>query len=263
MSSSDQSLHGSQTAEDDAEIQRRVSDFRDDFDRRLVALQENVSTHAMRMEIHIQKLLQKMLEGFRLRIEDSREKFNEFVRLVDVMFSDIRKGALICISTSLKTVSRAPVSRKDRTTLWELRQKWHASLGPQLTHQIVAAGETSLFGSFSPGRPDDSQKVAAQCQTLIHSIWSLVGDDRPEPDILSMTTFGVRFEAVIQEVITVMENRLLELHQQIRDLEKAKTGRLHPSVEELILEVKRAVVSSSQRLHREHLELVSAMRGSE
>jgi hypothetical protein len=165
----------------------------------------------------IRFLLGKMCNCFRLANEDPREKHLQFVSLIDVMFSDIRKGALICIKGAMATVAafvRTPLDRRDRKKLWELHKKWKTALGVQLSHSIEAESERS---ASSNDWISDQQAIANQCQVLIHAIWTVFGNGEAEPDVAGLTTFGVRFERIIQDVIAIQEIGLVKIRQQIRE----------------------------------------------
>jgi regulator of replication initiation timing len=249
------------------------------FEKRSSTLINHVSTRIEQIFIRIRSLFSKFFRCFRLGIEDAREKFTDFVGLVDVMFSDVRKGALICISSSraaARAVSKTPIARSDRKKLWELHEKWGTSLGPRLTRIIELENERSLFGGYSPRRAEDQQTIANQCQILIHAIWNLFGEGQPEPDVSSLTTFGVRFETAIQQVIAIQKNGLLKMQSSIQESTKTKSKReltpaaeqvqnhgkgrsrkrLNTSVGEIIADLKRTVSMCSTRLHEEHIELI-------
>ena len=220
------------------------------------------------LEAQMRTVMKKMIGLSRLYNEDARDSFNSFIELNKMMFSDIRKGALICIKGSekiAKKMSRAPITREDRRTLTKLQKKWQATIGGLLGNYIQEANELSMFSSFSPLRKDDSQRVVRQCQVLIHAIWSVFGTGT-EPDVTKYTTYGVRFESTVGSVVSLQENGIAELKAQISRKAGAAQGQrevptrtaLSPAVVNLIRMVADNVKEASRNLHNDHRELMKA-----
>jgi hypothetical protein len=200
------------------------------------------------------------LEGVRQEHESLREENERLARAI----------------ATAQAVSRTPITRNDRKKLWELHEKWKGSFGPRLTRLIVSENERSLFGAYSPSRSEDQQAIANRCQILVHAIWNAFGEGQPEPDVSNLTTFGVRFESVVRQVIALLENGVLKMRQEIQQRQKEPQSQDLSQITEkmgdggegkarrrrrqlpnsLITELNRTLAIYSQRLHDEHIELL-------
>ena len=234
------------------------------FARKSTQLQDQVDQRMEQLEARFGVVLKKLFGFVRLYNEDSREAFNSFMELNKMMFSDIRRGALICIKGSekiAKTMARAPITRDDRRTLTKLQKKWQATIGGLLGNYIKEANELSMFSGFSPLRKDDSERVVKQCQILIHAIWKAFGNGKEEPDVTRYRTYGVRFESIVKNVVNIQEEGVADLKERLKSVKSGgipsvPASSLSPAVVDLIRMVAENVKEASRSLHSDHRELM-------